>query len=64
VPQRVFAREMGAGGGYRCPSECLRAGDALANAGPFDQWGVARLRAADTRDDILYLVSFEGGKES
>jgi hypothetical protein len=32
---------------------CVRAGDELATTGPFVLGGNARLRAADTRDDIL-----------
>jgi hypothetical protein len=36
---------------------CVPAGDELANTGPFVQGGNARLRAADTRDDILVKLS-------
>ena len=43
---------------------CVRAGDELATTGPFVQFGIARLRAADTHDDILSSVASEVGEES
>ena len=47
-----------------CPIERPRTGDEFATAGPFDQWGIARLRAAATREDIFLVDDVDDREES